>query len=132
MADPTVITSIQNYLAEVNKQTPVTFGVLFGSHITGRTSIWSDIDLVVVASKFDGDFVYKDEVLLWHIAGRTDNRIEPIACGEKRWHDEQVSPIILIARREGQIIYPQTPAVSESLQGSESAEGSQIRMSETL
>ena len=29
--------------------------------------------------------------------------------GEKRWRDEAISPIILIARRDGQVISPRIP-----------------------
>ena len=108
MADPKIIETVRNYLNVVATQgIPVTFGVLFGSQVAGNTHHWSDIDLVVVSPVFDGQYPRMQKHKLWHIAGRTDNRIEPIPCGEKRWQNEQVSPIILIAKREGQIIYPQ-------------------------
>ena len=107
MVEQSVVTAVQNYLTEVSKRFPVTFGALYGSQTTGKSNYWSDIDLIVVSKTFDRDYTYDDEADLWRIAGRTDIRIEPIACGEKRWQNEQVSPIILIAKREGQIIYPQ-------------------------
>ncbi len=37
-------------------------------------------------------------------AARTDSRIEPIPVGEKQFKTEKNSMIIVIARREGQII----------------------------
>ena len=41
---------------------------------------------------------------LWHVAARTDSRIEPIAVGEKQFAENDSSVIIDVARREGQII----------------------------
>lgn len=79
----------------------VSFAVVFGSHVNGTPDQWSDIDLVVVSSLFDPpmDNAHVDE--LWHAAARTDNRIEPIPCGEHRWETDDSSPIIETARREG-------------------------------
>jgi hypothetical protein len=31
----------------------------------------------------------------------THGRVEPIACGERRWLEDRESPIVEIARREG-------------------------------
>jgi hypothetical protein len=42
--------------------------------------------------------------LLWRIAARIENRIEPIPCGEKQWEEDDSSAIIEIARREGERI----------------------------
>jgi hypothetical protein len=36
------------------------------------------------------------------VAGRTDSRIEPIPCGERQWQEDGATPIVEIARREGQ------------------------------
>lgn len=107
MADSNLVEIVQNYLQAVTDEgIPVSFGVLFGSQATGHTHHWSDIDLIVVSPAFDGAYPRAQKHKLWHIAGRVDNRIEPIPCGEKRWHDEAISPLIVIARREGQIIAP--------------------------
>ena len=42
--------------------------------------------------------------LLWCQAARSDSRIEPIACGEKQWEEDDSSFILKIARREGERI----------------------------
>lgn len=70
----------------------------------GTAHRWSDIDLVVVSPQFDNatDRRYVD--LLWCQAAHIDSRIEPIACGEKQWEEDDSSIIIDIARREGQRI----------------------------
>jgi len=82
----------------------VRYGVIFGSQATGHSSALSDIDLLVVSSRFDERRERKDMNMLWHIAARTDSRIEPIPCGERQWFDDDSSAIIEIARREGEIV----------------------------
>ena len=42
--------------------------------------------------------------LLWCQAARVDSRIEPIACGEKQWQEDDSSIILEMARREGERI----------------------------
>ena len=79
----------------------VKFGVVFGSQVTGKTDPWSDIDLLVVSPKFDNERNREDINLLWRVAARTENRIEPIPCGERQWFEDDVSTVIEIARREG-------------------------------
>ncbi len=41
---------------------------------------------------------------IWQATSLADNRIEPIACGEKEWETDQGRPILEIARRKGIII----------------------------
>jgi len=42
--------------------------------------------------------------VLWHVAARIDSRIEPIPVGQRQFEEGDGSPIIAIARREGQKI----------------------------
>jgi uncharacterized protein len=105
MVDKTIIKSIKNYLRSVAAQgIPVKAGVLFGSYATGKSHEWSDIDLLVISPRFDNNLQRRDIDLLWHVAAKTDSRIEPIAIGEKQYQENHDSMIIEIARREGQII----------------------------
>lgn len=102
MADPKVIAAVKEYLNHLAQNgLSVAFGVIFGSQVTGRANDLSDIDLIVVSPQFDGrisrDIINK----LWHIAARTDSRIEPIPCGQKQWQDNKSDAIIEIARNEG-------------------------------
>ncbi len=76
-------------------------GVVFGSFARGGQHAWSDIDLVVLSPRFDEPFELADVEKLWIVAGRTDSRIEPIACGERQWLEDDSSAIIEVARREG-------------------------------
>jgi predicted nucleotidyltransferase len=105
MVDEAIIAVIQRYLSNVEQQgVPVVCGVLFGSQATGHAHRWSDIDLLVVSPRFDAVRKRSDIDLLWHIAAQTDNRIEPIAVGERQFAEDDSSAIIEMARREGQVI----------------------------
>jgi uncharacterized protein len=105
MLEPAVLTTVLGYLAAVKAQgIAVEFGVVFGSQATGRTHLWSDIDLLVVSPQFD-DMKDRSHInLLWRLAARTDSRIEPIPCGSRQWQEDDSSAIIEIARREGEVL----------------------------
>ncbi len=63
---------------------------------------WSDIDLLIVSPYYDKKYGREDiNLLWWRTASRTDNRIEPIPVGLKRWEIDDESTIIEVARREG-------------------------------
>jgi uncharacterized protein len=105
VVDHSVEIAIRNYLHDLAaKGLDVRFGVVFGSQVTGKADQWSDIDLLVVSPQFDAVRSHKDVGLLWRVAARTDSRIEPIPCGERQWQEDRASPIVEIARREGQVI----------------------------
>jgi len=105
MSKSSAIKLVQKYLKNLNTNGfNVSFGVLFGSQATGTATKWSDIDLIVVSPDFDKKIKCNTLDKLWHIAGRTDSRIEPIPCGLKRWEEDDYTPIIDIARNEGAIV----------------------------
>jgi predicted nucleotidyltransferase len=102
MADPKVIAAVKEYLNRLAQNgLSIAFGVIFGSQVTGHANDLSDIDLIVVSPKFDG--IISREIInkLWHIAARTDSRIEPIPCGQQQWQNNTSDAIIEIARNEG-------------------------------
>jgi predicted nucleotidyltransferase len=105
LVDKSIVESVRKYLLTLDgKGFPISFGVVFGSYATGSADKWSDIDLLVVSSKFDGPSERVDIDELWRTAARTDSRIEPIPCGERQWLEDDSSHIIEIARREGELI----------------------------
>jgi len=108
VADAAVIDAVKRYIDVLRREHAfnVSQAVLFGSFARGRADEWSDIDLVVVASRFDEGIARPDVELLWRVAAHTDSRIEPIPCGVRQWVEDQSSAIIEIARREGQVILP--------------------------
>jgi predicted nucleotidyltransferase len=106
MVDTTVIKSVKEYLNTVKKNgIPISFGVIYGSQVHGNTNKWSDIDLLVISSRFDKSVKREDISLLWRLCMKTDSRIEPIAVGEDAWREDDSYPLIEIARREGEIVY---------------------------
>lgn len=109
MADATVLDVIRQYLRNIAGQGIVpSMGVLFGSHASGHPGQWSDIDLLVVSAAFDGAFLRESVNCLWRVAARTDSRIEPIPCGQRQWIEDNATPIIEIARRQGVQVMPDT------------------------
>ncbi len=102
MAEEAVITAVRKYLRELLRAgIPVQFGVMFGSHARKEAHRWSDVDLLVISSRYDESYSREDVNLLWRTAARTDSRIEPIPVGLKRRESDDESTIIEIARREG-------------------------------
>src|SRR3972149_8439837 len=92
MVDPTIVTAVRNYLRTLRAHgVDVRFGIVFGSWAQGKANVWSDIDLVVVSSRFDYLRNRQDVDMLWRLAARCDSRLAPGSCvgrggagGEKR------------------------------------------------
>ncbi|MDD5673850.1 MAG: nucleotidyltransferase domain-containing protein [Chitinivibrionales bacterium] len=105
MVARTALETAQFYLRVVRENgNPVSFGVLFGSQARGTANEYSDIDLVVVSSHFDGKKDFDEVNKLWQLTAKTDNRVEPVPVGEREWKEDESRAIIEIARREGQIV----------------------------
>ena len=105
MVEPAITRGMQDYLCAVRQAGILArYAVLFGSHARGDACPDSDIDLLVVTPEFDGLYDRRQVDLLWALRAFTDSRIEPIAVGEQRWRDDDASPLLEIARREGQEI----------------------------
>ena len=105
MVDTAVLKGVQEYLQSLRKAgVQISFGVIFGSYVSGTADQLSDIDLLVVSPQFDGVVLRDDIKKLWHIAARIDSRIEPIPCGEIQWQNDVSNVIIEIARMEGQTV----------------------------
>jgi predicted nucleotidyltransferase len=105
MVNESVVNGVQKYLRALQDQgISIKFGVIFGSQLTGKSDAWSDIDLIVVSPSFNDRRSRDDINLLWRLAARTDNRIEPIPCGERQWFEDDASAILEVARREGETV----------------------------
>jgi predicted nucleotidyltransferase len=107
MAKDPVLEIIRQYLRELDRTgIRVRQAILYGSWARGDTRLDSDIDLVVISPQFD-DITDRDLIdRLWEITALVPEawRIEPIACGERQWLEDDTSPILEIARREGEVI----------------------------
>ena len=104
MVEETIIAAVQQYLAALPALgIHASKAILFGSFAHGKGGEYSDIDLIVIAPEFDGSRELSLVKRLWR-ATASDDRIEPIPCGEHEWETDQCRPILEIARREGIII----------------------------
>jgi predicted nucleotidyltransferase len=107
MAKQTVVNIIRDYLRAVNQVgIRASRAILFGSWIRNEARADSDIDLVVIAPEFDKNRGRELIGKLWELRIETPEawRIEPIACGEREWVEDDSRAIIEIARREGEVI----------------------------
>jgi predicted nucleotidyltransferase len=106
MVDESIVRAVRNYLQKLEEQgVPVRFGVIFGSQVSGNPDAWSDIDLLVVSPRFEGERKREDINQLWRAAARIDSRIEPIPVGPVQFDSDDSSAILEIARREGHKVY---------------------------
>ena len=95
MVASTIVTTVQNYLRALPAEgIHPSQAILFGSFARGNDHQWSDIDLVVIAPEFDGPRETNMVEQLWLATASSDNRIEPIPCGEKEWQTDEARPIL--------------------------------------
>lgn len=101
MANAEIINIIKKYLQELSeKGIHITKCFLYGSQAKKTATKDSDIDLLLISPLFDEN-IERYLPILWLSDIRTDNRIEPLAIGEKRFQTDDISPIIEVVRQEG-------------------------------
>jgi predicted nucleotidyltransferase len=101
MVDQAVIQAVRHYL-EVLAANGINASkaILFGSQARGTARPESDIDILVLAKEFDRNRWAKESKL--HILTlQADYRLQPIPVGIKQFRQDDVSPVIEMARREG-------------------------------
>lgn len=104
MVNRKIIEIIKEYLLELSsKGLDIKKAILYGSRARGNALEDSDIDLLLISPQFDVD-IDKYIPTIWISAFRADNRIEPIAVGEKRYAEDDISPLLEISRKEGIVI----------------------------
>ncbi len=105
MVESEILSTVKRYLAALcDVGIHTRRAVLFGSFACGKADQWSDIDLIVIAPEFDNPSDRELLNAMWRATGLADDRIEPIACGEREWETDGGRPILEIARREGIVI----------------------------
>lgn len=101
MVRESTIALVKKYLNELQKAgLQVNRAILYGSHVRGEAREDSDIDLLLVSPIFDSD-TDSYAGLIWRLTEVSNYKIEPIAVGEKRFAEDDVSVILEIARQEG-------------------------------
>jgi|SRR6056297_793928 len=101
MVQNEVINIVKQYIKNLQKGgINISFAYLYGSYAKNTNEQNSDIDVLLVSDDFDTD----NDIILstpWLPKYRQDFRIEPIAVGMKRFENDDCSPIIEAAKREG-------------------------------
>jgi predicted nucleotidyltransferase len=105
MVTEAVKTSVRKYLAAVEHSgIPVRLGFVFGSQANGLAREDSDIDLVVVSSRFDQAYTHSEAMRLWELTAATDIRIEPMPCGEREWETEEGKVFMFVEKNKGEVV----------------------------
>ena len=70
--------SVKRFLETAGKEQRIAAAYLYGSHVRGTATEWSDVDVAVVSPDFTGD-LFTMQLALMQLAARIDDRIEPRA-----------------------------------------------------
>ena len=101
MVEESVVNIIRRYLdVLVENGIRARKAILFGSHAHGNPRPGSDIDILVIAEEFDRDRWGKESEM-WKLTLKADTRIQPIPVGLQQFVEDDTSPVIEMARREG-------------------------------
>lgn len=101
MAKRSIIDKVKKYMHVLQDNGfPITGAVLYGSYARGEETPDSDIDVMVLSPLFDKNRRARVGKL-WTLAWKVDSRIEPVPVGNKRYETDNVSPLLIFARREG-------------------------------
>jgi uncharacterized protein len=101
MVNQDIINIIKVYLNKlIIKGLIIQKAILYGSFSRNEETESSDIDLMIISPDFDID-IDKFTPKVWLTAADIDFRIEPYMVGSKRFEEDNVSPIIQIAKQEG-------------------------------
>ena len=101
MVNAEIVNIVREYLHELSeKGVFISRCFIYGSQARNTATEDSDIDVMLVSPLFDGN---ADQYMpaIWLSTVRTNNRIETIAVGEKRFQTDDMSPIIEVVRQEG-------------------------------
>ena len=104
MSQSEVVIILNRFIARLKEEgIPVEKAILFGSYARQEANENSDIDVLIVSSFFNsGDLSSK--LLVWKLVREIDARIEPLTIGSDQFKNDDISPIITIAKKEGILI----------------------------
>ena len=74
--------------------------ILFGSYASGRVRPDSDIDVAIVSRDFGKDIV-EERMRLFRLAGKIDNRLEPVPITAESYENDTWVPLIYEIREKG-------------------------------
>ncbi len=101
MSQKQVIALLRKYLIVLSEEgIPIDKAFLYGSYARNEASKESDIDVMLVSKIFD---IKNDPISgkAWRLTMLVDARIEPYMVGEKKFHQDEYSPLLQIVKQEG-------------------------------
>lgn len=101
MVDERIIEIVREYLNElISKGLKIKKAYIYGSYARGTATEDSDIDLLLIAPEFDEKI---DEYLplIWPSTHKSNYKIEPVPIGEKKFNENESSPLIESVHNEG-------------------------------
>ena len=101
MARSEVIELLKKYIVLLNSEgISVNQAFLFGSYSTDTASESSDIDVMIVSDKYDES---DDMVIgkIWNLTRRISTKIEPFLIGNKKFKEDNTSPLINMVKEHG-------------------------------
>ncbi len=101
MVDSKIRATVKRYLTDlIAEGITVSKAFIYGSQANGTASGESDIDLMIISPLFDRKSDNYASAL-WLSARKISYKIEPIGIGEKRFADDDYSPLIQLVKQEG-------------------------------
>lgn len=94
------IAVIQTFLEKIRPELPIDRAYLFGSHATGRTRDYSDIDLAIVTPMLNAENSIVINLKILNRASRYNVDLEPICFSPEEFEKEEL-PIVLDIKRTG-------------------------------
>jgi predicted nucleotidyltransferase len=101
MARSEVIELLKKYVLLLNSEgISVHKAFLFGSYSTDTASESSDIDVMIVSDNYDEN---DDMVIgkIWNLTRRISTKIEPFLIGNKKFKEDNSSPLINMVKEHG-------------------------------
>ena len=101
MAKKKIINKAIQYIKILNNEgILIEKAYLYGSAAKEDETYESDIDLMLVSSQFDqnNDLLFGK---IWSLTKKVDSRIEPYIIGQKKFENDEISPIIQKVKDQG-------------------------------
>jgi predicted nucleotidyltransferase len=95
---PAVERSVRRFLETASRGRRIAAAYLYGSHVRGTATEWSDIDVAVVSPDFAGD-LFTAQLALMKLAARIDDRIEPRAFTPESFNED--NPLASVIQHTG-------------------------------
>jgi len=101
MARSEVIDLLKKYILILNSEgINVSKAFLFGSYSTDTANENSDIDVMIVSDNYDE----RDDIVIgkiWALTRRVSTKIEPFLIGNKKFSEDNSSPLINMVKEHG-------------------------------